>query len=67
MSNWGDSYHAILNQWGPDFSLFEVAGAAEGDFLTVGYSVVGVPEPTIMLLLGAGLVCLAGIRRRFRG
>jgi hypothetical protein len=66
MSNWGDSYHAIFNQWGAEFTLFEVAGATREDFLTVGYS-VSVPEPTIMLLLSAGLVCLAGIRRRFGG
>jgi hypothetical protein len=61
MSNWGDSYHAILNQWGANFSLFEVAGDSRDHSVTVAFN-HSVPEPTTLIFLFAGLLGLIGFR-----
>jgi hypothetical protein len=61
MSNWGDSYHAILNQWGANFNLFEVAGDTRDHFVTLAFN-HSVPEPTTLIFLFAGLLGLIGFR-----
>jgi hypothetical protein len=53
------------------YSLYEYVqithtGAGQVTSFTKHGSVVGVPEPATMLLLGSGLVGLVGFRRRFR-
>ncbi len=48
--------------WFNSFTMTSTQYAFEADNITVGV----VPEPTTMLLLGLGLVGVAGIRRKFK-
>jgi PEP-CTERM motif len=50
--------------------IFVSTGQASDDNLTTGFASNGgameVPEPSVLLLLGAGLIGLGGLRRRFK-
>lgn len=53
----------------PDFNSFSMSStqfAFEADNIAVGYNPSRVPEPATMLLLGLGLMGLAGVRRKMR-
>lgn len=63
LSGWGQSYHSVFTGWGSSFESFEVG--SEG-VVTIGQTVTpySTPEPTTLLLLGMGFMCLVGIRRK---
>ena len=53
----------------PEFDSFAMSStqyAFEADNIAIGYDPSRVPEPTTMLLLGLGLVGLAGVRRKIK-
>lgn len=54
-----------LNLWTADGGQYTTADAQQS-FLIVGGSGTSVPEPSIVVLVGLGLVGVAGIRRKFQ-
>ena len=53
----------------PDFDSFAMSSsqfAFEADNIAIGYNPSRIPEPMTLLLLGFGLVGIAGIRRRIK-
>jgi hypothetical protein len=59
LSNWGESYHAIITGFDPTLKSFEIG--AEGAPVTVGTTVtpIQIPEPSSLVLLAAGLLMAA--------
>ena len=58
-----NKYVNILGlDWFDSFTMTSTQYAFEADNITVGV----VPEPTTLLLLGLGLIGLAGVRRKFK-
>jgi len=68
LSNWGESFHAGFTAWDPSFKSFEIGSPPDNTVVTIGTTVtpVHIPEPGTLLLLGAGLIGLVGLRRKFR-
>ena len=64
LSNWGESYHAIFTGYDSIFKSFEL-GSRPG-VVTIGTTVTPLqtPEPSILILLGCGLLGLLGLRKR---
>jgi len=65
LSNWGESYHAIFTAYESSiFKSFEL-GSYPG-VVTIGTTVTPLPtpEPSILILLGCGLLGLLGLRKR---
>jgi hypothetical protein len=66
LSNWGQSYHAVFNTYDPIFKSFEIGSFNDGSTVTIGTTVepLVTPEPATLLLVGLGLLGLAGLRRK---
>jgi hypothetical protein len=56
---------AVLNLWTSDVGNAPGGGAYEG--FAAQSQLMPVPEPLSLLLLGLGLIGVAGIRRKFKG
>jgi hypothetical protein len=54
------SYLGTFNNWDNPISTFSTA------FYLTGEPIEPIPEPTTMLLVGTGIVGLAGLRRKFK-
>jgi len=66
-SHWAD--YSELGMMDPTASYGELLDLTYNDILAfdvVGYDVISTPGPASMLLLGSGLVVLAGFRRKFK-
>jgi hypothetical protein len=69
LSNWNTSFHAYFTAWdGSKFKSFEL-GQYGGDYskvITIGTTVTPLPtpEPSILILLGCGLLGLLGLGKR---
>lgn len=53
----------IMNQWGGNV-LLHWGEVCANDYLQINYQIGRVPVPASLLLVGAGLLALAGLRRR---
>lgn len=67
--SWREYHYTVLGTDTPDALVFKAVGTSDMkggllDAVSLTYSPV--PEPTTMFLLGSGLVCLAGARRRMK-
>jgi hypothetical protein len=60
MSNWGNSYHAKFDAWGPAFVDFELGGAGD-EVVTIARVI---PAPGAILLGGIGVGLVGWLRRR---
>jgi hypothetical protein len=67
LSNWGQSYHAVFNTW-DGLTQFEIGSYNNGSVVTIGTTVtpISVPEPSAILLFGAGLAGIGLLRKRFK-
>lgn len=65
-ANTSGPFYASLNWSGIDLLTFAAGGLWEDHFSmdNFTYTETAVPEPTTMLLLGLGLVGLAGVRKK---
>ena len=67
--SWREYHYTVLGTGAPDSLVFKAVGTSDmkGGFLdAVSLTYSPVPEPATMFLLGSGLVCLAGARRRMK-
>jgi hypothetical protein len=67
LSNWDTSFHAYFTAWNPAmFKSFELGEYSGERVITIGTTVTPLvtPEPSILILLGCGLLGLLGLRKR---
>jgi hypothetical protein len=70
LSNWGQSFHSYFTSYDPSFKSFELGayGGSDERVITIGTTVTpySTPEPATLLLIGLGLMGLAGVRRKIK-